>query len=526
MAIKVSNYYLSEAQQLENAQYMATWFSGRGYTKNAICGLLGNMSQESNMNPGFWQRGGSGYGLVQWTPGSKYRNWAIQHGYPCGTDYSQPEKYFAGQLVWLDTLSDATGQWQHKSGFPRTFAEYKKSTQSPEWCALAFEKCFEQAGRPVMTVRNQWARRCWNSLNFSGNGAGTTVTYDESAAIIQKAISWAISKANDPNVYYHWGSGGPYAYDCSHFVERAYQYAGVSGVYYYETARMASELIHHGFHNVIGQVNVYTQAGLLPGDLLVSTGHHTAMYIGNGQIVEAATEHAARADQVLVRSYRTHNPVWDAVLRYKSGGQGGVIYDPSSTPAIPVETGLVLVTFNGQTVENGTPKNSGSGGAAGDKKRTASDISADDFLTHCRQVADYARNHHYTYGNSMVIPPTTDGKISCDRLIAKALWDMGFTDQPGKNGTTSGITVGNMDGYLTSHGWKKGTSFSDIKKGSIVVVDSTGVGFPNHTFVTISYDPKTNTFVKYDEGTQGRIAAQQPFTERWGYRKLYAVYNF
>lgn len=160
--------------------------------------------------------------------------------------------------------------------------------------------------------------------------------------------------------------------------------------------------------------------------------------------------------------------------------------------------------------------------AGGATVKKASDLDPDDWIVAVKAVAEYARVHNYTYGDSHATPPTADKKISCDRLVTRALWDRGFTDQPVSTTTTSGITVGSMDKYLVNHGFEKGTSFSDIRKGSIVVVGDT---VPRHTFVTVSYDPNTKTFVKYDCGSQARINTKQPFTEKWAYQKLFAVYN-
>lgn len=161
--------------------------------------------------------------------------------------------------------------------------------------------------------------------------------------------------------------------------------------------------------------------------------------------------------------------------------------------------------------------------SGGTTVKKASDLNPDDWIVAVKAVADYARTHGYKYGDSHATPPTADKIISCDRLVARALWDRGFTDQPVSTTTTSGITVGSMDKYLTAHGFEKGTSFSDIRKGSIVLVGTQTA--PTHTFVTVSYDAATKTFVKYDCGSQARINAVQPFTEKWAYPKLYAVYN-
>lgn len=56
------------------------------WTLQAIAAFLGNVRVESWINPGVYEgrhpseRGG--YGLVQWTPGTLLRNWAIGLGYP------------------------------------------------------------------------------------------------------------------------------------------------------------------------------------------------------------------------------------------------------------------------------------------------------------------------------------------------------------------------------------------------------------------------------------------------------------
>lgn len=80
-----SNSYLTLDQMKVNAQYILDYLRNRGWTKNAVCGMLGNMQTESTINPGIWQslkknHHSNGFGLVQWTPASKYINWANAQG--------------------------------------------------------------------------------------------------------------------------------------------------------------------------------------------------------------------------------------------------------------------------------------------------------------------------------------------------------------------------------------------------------------------------------------------------------------
>ena len=75
---------LSESQMKANAEYIYDYLIGQGFTKNAACAVLGNMQAESGINPGIWQYSNhdlsGGYGLVQWTPATKFLNRAVSLG--------------------------------------------------------------------------------------------------------------------------------------------------------------------------------------------------------------------------------------------------------------------------------------------------------------------------------------------------------------------------------------------------------------------------------------------------------------
>lgn len=78
------NYYLNTAQQQNNALLITSYGYANGWTKNAIAAILGNMQAESSINPGIWESlnpYAGGYGLVQWTPYTKYSDWATAQGW-------------------------------------------------------------------------------------------------------------------------------------------------------------------------------------------------------------------------------------------------------------------------------------------------------------------------------------------------------------------------------------------------------------------------------------------------------------
>ena len=76
---------LTHSESLNNAQLVANHFGGSDWSPESISALCGNMRHESTINPDLSEMGYSwgsdrGYGLVQWTPRSKYWNWAVANG--------------------------------------------------------------------------------------------------------------------------------------------------------------------------------------------------------------------------------------------------------------------------------------------------------------------------------------------------------------------------------------------------------------------------------------------------------------
>ncbi len=155
------NRYLSEEEMQNNASIIYSTLKGRGWSANAIAGLLGNMESESTINPGIWQNLNSsnisgGFGLVQWTPSTNYTDWANSKGYDITNG--------AGQLEWIDEQTTVTGQWIQTDSYPITFGQFKTSTQTPEYLASAFLKNFERAGVEVEQERRTQARSWYNYI--------------------------------------------------------------------------------------------------------------------------------------------------------------------------------------------------------------------------------------------------------------------------------------------------------------------------------------------------------------------------
>lgn len=155
-------YGRESAEALANAQEIYAVLSARGWTVNAVCGLLGNIHTESGYNPWRWQSdklgasGGSpwrnkGYGLTQFTPASKYIDAASARatdGY--GPNFSNRtgntgEGY--AQLVFVDEHAD----YYATSSYPLSYAQFKQSTESAGYLARAWLYNYERPADPAST---------------------------------------------------------------------------------------------------------------------------------------------------------------------------------------------------------------------------------------------------------------------------------------------------------------------------------------------------------------------------------------
>lgn len=135
----------------------------------------------------------------------------------------------------------------------------------------------------VTSQGNGWARISYSgkigyvSSKYIAPGSTVTKASTVSSDYKSKAISVAKSQMG---VRYVWGGTTPSGFDCSGFVNYAFRNAG-----YTKLPRTAGEMF-----NVGTKVTAYQ-----PGDLLfyaTSGGKkvtHVAIYIGNGQMIHAAT---------------------------------------------------------------------------------------------------------------------------------------------------------------------------------------------------------------------------------------------
>lgn len=155
------NFYLTRAQMETNARYIYQYLSARGWSDNAIAGMLGNFQTESGINPGIWQsldEGNTtgGYGLVQWTPAVNYLEW-------CKNENIDPSEMDSALQRIEYELKEGL-QYYPTSAYPETFKEFKVSTKSPYYLALAFLKNYERPANQDQTYRGTQALEWYNFI--------------------------------------------------------------------------------------------------------------------------------------------------------------------------------------------------------------------------------------------------------------------------------------------------------------------------------------------------------------------------
>lgn len=148
-------YDRASIEAYDNCVEIYNLLEGRGWTRNAVIGLLGNIGHEGVYNPWRWQddielndyddyhtSNAHAYGLVQFDPASKYIDYAQSYpGYgPKFANSSGSTLDGQAQMLFIDENAD----YIPTASYPETYAEYKASTKSVEYLTRAWFANYER----------------------------------------------------------------------------------------------------------------------------------------------------------------------------------------------------------------------------------------------------------------------------------------------------------------------------------------------------------------------------------------------
>ena len=158
-----SLYNLSTYEMAANADYIRLYLTKEGWSLEAICALLGNIEQESQFNPAAWEENNKpisekGYGLVQWTPATKFFTYIGLESMNAGINEvariaeEDPKKLIDLQLEFLIVSSQpGGGEWLTNLAIgygakeKMKFEDFVKSTESPAYLCEIFHAHYERS---------------------------------------------------------------------------------------------------------------------------------------------------------------------------------------------------------------------------------------------------------------------------------------------------------------------------------------------------------------------------------------------
>lgn len=209
------NEELTKDEMHVNARYIWQYLGSKRWTLNAVAAMLGNMQNESTINPKRFEYYTSnkdsymylgpnptqaeidaylanykalmgrypGYGLTQWTSTESLSSWS-QHKLVSwcvkrGLDYTDIDSQLQ-RIVWE---ADNNAQWfgydRDRADYPISLREFTTSTREPEWLAAAFLLRYEIPGdRYKLVAERQKNARYWYDylLPFSPNMYGASLS--------------------------------------------------------------------------------------------------------------------------------------------------------------------------------------------------------------------------------------------------------------------------------------------------------------------------------------------------------------
>lgn len=158
---------LTEEESRQN--WLAFWkfFKSKGWTANAVSGILGNSYYESTVNPNRWEGdipfaqpvASRGYGLVQWTPWTKIIDWLTEKGY-----YPDVYKFGQGECERIQWEMENNQQWIATATYPESFRDFSVSTKDPYTLAIEFLANYERPADPNQPQRGDKAREIYDYI--------------------------------------------------------------------------------------------------------------------------------------------------------------------------------------------------------------------------------------------------------------------------------------------------------------------------------------------------------------------------
>lgn len=183
-------------EQKNNACCIYQFFYNKGWTLQAISALCGNIMQESTFNPCIIEIGGTGHGLVQWTPPEnlfdvldvlygEHSNWTDGNK-QCSVIYAEYEEKTGLANRGIEP------QWYQTDEYPITWEEWATEIDDLEYLTLAFQSNYERPAN-LHPERVDYAIQWYNFLLTVDPSGGGWEWLKPTKKGMSKLLLWAIA---------------------------------------------------------------------------------------------------------------------------------------------------------------------------------------------------------------------------------------------------------------------------------------------------------------------------------------------
>lgn len=173
---------LSDEVKEANAEYIYNYLSLAGWSREAICGVLGNFDTECGLNPGAWQimdNPTKAYGLAQWSPASDFFKEIGMEKDENGEVWKKADNMVANSTqelmdielqYFLDSCDpdNPNVEYRWSKGYMdtpfymRSASEYSVSHENPADLATVFRTYYERSSADDLESRKDNAEK-WSS---------------------------------------------------------------------------------------------------------------------------------------------------------------------------------------------------------------------------------------------------------------------------------------------------------------------------------------------------------------------------
>ncbi len=157
------------SSQIANAKQIFKYFHNKGWSTQAICGMLGNFSiEDPPLRADEWEIGmppwgpETGYGIAQWTPATHLTDW-------CNIE-KIPYNKLSSQCACIQYELTHGVQFFPSDSYSMTASEYMVSTDSPYTLGLVWLANYERPANPYQPERGNLAEEWYSILSNLSEG--------------------------------------------------------------------------------------------------------------------------------------------------------------------------------------------------------------------------------------------------------------------------------------------------------------------------------------------------------------------